>query len=42
MFTEKHEILLTGRIRCIFMVFPGHFNCMRGPSLAELTGDDNR
>ena len=35
------EFLLKGRILCTFRVFPGHFYCMRGPSLDELTGDDN-
>ena len=24
-----------------FQAFPGHFYCMRGPSLVELTGHDN-
>ena len=32
--------MLEGRIRCISRIFPGHFCCMRGHSLVELTGDD--
>ena len=35
------KCLLKGRIRCIFRVFSGHFYCMRGLSLVELTADDN-
>ena len=30
-----------GGIHCIFRVFPEHFYRVRGPSLVELTGDDN-
>ena len=32
---------IKGRIRCTFRVFPGSFYCSRGPSLVELTVDDN-
>ena len=37
---ENMKFVLNGRIRCTFRVFPGSFNCLRGPSLVELTGDD--
>ena len=39
--TENMKLLLTGWIRCSFRVFPGHFYCIRGPSLVELTGYDS-
>ena len=35
------EFLTKGGIRCIFRVFLGVLFCIRGPSLVELTGDDN-
>ena len=41
MFTIN-RIKIESRFRCIFRVFPGHFYCMRGPSLVELIGDDSR
>ena len=41
LFTKKTKFLLMDRIRCIFRVYPGHFYCMHGPSLVELTGHDN-
>ena len=34
--------VLKGRIRGIFRGFPGPIYCLRGPSLVELTGRDNR
>ena len=40
-FTENMKFVLKGQIRCTFRIFPGPFNCLRGPSLVELTGDDN-
>ena len=40
-FTENMKFVLKGRIRCTFRVFPGLFYCLRGPSLVELTGDDD-
>ena len=40
-FQKNIKLLLKGRIRSIFKVFPGYFYCMRGPSLVELIGDDN-
>ena len=40
-FTENMKFVLKGRIRCTFRVFPGLFYCSRGPSLVELTGDDD-
>ena len=40
-FTENMKFELRGRIRCTFRVFPGPFYCSRGPSLVELTGDDD-
>ena len=33
--------VLKGRIRCTFRVFPGPFDCSCGPSLVELTEDDD-
>ena len=36
-----NRINVEGQIRRIFTVFSGHFYCMRGPLLVELTGDDN-
>ena len=35
------KFVLKGRIRCIFRVFPGPFYCLRGPSLVEVTRDNN-
>ena len=35
------KFVLKGRIRCTFRVFPGPFYYSRGPSLVELTGDDD-
>ena len=40
-FAKKHEIPEQGRDSLYFQVFPGHFYCMRGSSLVELTGHDN-
>ena len=40
-YDQKMKFVLKGRIRCIFRVFPGPFYCSRGPSLVELTGNDN-
>ena len=41
-FAKKKEFLTKGGIRCIFRVFLGVlFFRIRGPSLVELTGDDN-
>ena len=37
---ENTKFLIRGGIRCISRVFPGHFYCLRGPSLVELTGHD--
>ena len=41
LFAKNIKLLLRGRIRCIFRVFPGHFYSMRGPSLIKLTEDNN-
>ena len=38
-FPENIKFVRKGRIR--FRVFPGRFYCSRGPSLIELTGDDD-
>ena len=41
-FTENMKFaVLKGRIRCTFRVFPEPFYCSCGPSLVELTGDDD-
>ena len=41
-FAKSIECLIKGEICDISRVFPGHFHCMRGPSMVELTGHDNR
>ena len=38
---KKNEIPQQGRDSLYFQVFPGHFYCMRGSSLVEVTGHDN-
>ena len=40
-FAKNMKFLLKGRIRRIFGIVPGHFFCMGGSSVTELTEDDN-
>ena len=38
---KKHEVLEQGQDSLYVQVFPGHFQCMRGPSLFELMKHEN-
>ena len=40
-FAKKLKFLNKGGIHSFSQVFPGHFYCMRGSSLVEMTGGDS-